>query len=131
MSYLLLKHIHLSSVGLSFILFLFRGGLKYAGSSWLDRPLLRIAPHVVDTVLLVSAICLAVLSRQYPFVHAWLTAKVLLLVLYIVLGSLALKRGRTPAVRGTCFVLAVAVFGLIVSVALTRDSLGVLSSLLG
>lgn len=131
MSYLLLKHIHLSSVALSFVLFLLRGGLKYAGSPWLRHPLLRVGPHVVDTVLLVSAIGLATLLHQYPFVHAWLTAKVVLLVLYVVLGSVALKRGKSAAVRITCFALAVATFGLIVSVALTRHPLGLLSMLLG
>lgn len=61
---------------------------------------MRIVPHVVDAVLLATATALAVLSYQYPFVQGWLTAKVLALVLYIVCGTMAIKRGKTKAVRG-------------------------------
>ena len=70
----------------------------------------RIVPHVVDTFLLASAIGLMVLIGQYPFAQGWLTGKLIGLVLYIVLGTVALKRGRTRVVRGAAFVAAVAVF---------------------
>ncbi|HEX9626985.1 MAG TPA: SirB2 family protein [Acidiferrobacterales bacterium] len=82
----------------------------------------RILPHVVDTVLLGSAIALAVRIHQYPGVHAWLTAKVAALLIYIVLGSIALKRGRTKSQRVIAWVGAMLVFAYIVGVARTRSA---------
>lgn len=124
--YLVVRHIHIGSVLLSFALFVFRGGLMFANASWRQHAVLRIAPHVVDTILLTSALFLASLLQQYPFVHPWLTVKVVALVVYIVLGSLALKRAKTPAGRAVAFALAVLVFLFIVSVARARHPLGFL-----
>ncbi|MGH8502735.1 MAG: SirB2 family protein [Gammaproteobacteria bacterium] len=96
-------------------------------SPWLKtRMLLLVFPHVVDTVLLVSALWLTVLIGQYPFTSAWLTVKVLLLVVYILLGSIALRWGRTRTVRITAFAGAVCVFLFIISVAHTHHPLGAL-----
>ena len=66
----------------------------------------RILPHAIDTILLASAIGLTILLEQYPFVHAWLTAKVLALVAYIVSGSLALKHARTVVSRNVASIVA-------------------------
>ena len=79
-------------------------------------------PHVVDTLLLTSALVLVFWSGQYPFVQAWLTAKVLALVVYIVLGTIALKRGKTKGVRSFALLAALATFAYIVAVALTRNA---------
>ena len=87
----------------------------------LARRWVRVLPHVVDTVLLASAIALAVMIRQYPLAHDWLTAKVFGLIAYIVLGTIALKRGRTRAVRITAFWSALLVFAYIVAVAITKS----------
>jgi uncharacterized membrane protein SirB2 len=76
----------------------------------------------VDTVLLASAAWLAWFLGQVPFVHGWITAKVLALVLYIVLGMLALRRGRTKRQRAAAFVAGLATVAYIVAVALTRDA---------
>jgi uncharacterized membrane protein SirB2 len=84
----------------------------------------RVVPHVVDTVLLASAIGLALMLENYPGTHGWLTAKVAGLVAYVVLGSIALRRGRTPAVRAIAFVAALAVFAYIVAVAFTKSPKG-------
>ena len=72
---------------------------------------------------------LATVLRQYPFVHAWLTVKVLLLLVYIVLGSLALKRARTQRARVICYIAALGVYLFIVSVARAHHPLGILTSL--
>jgi uncharacterized membrane protein SirB2 len=80
---------------------------------------------MVDTVVLISAIVLTVLVHQYPFVQAWLTVKLLLLVAYIVLGTIATKRGKTKAQRIAAFIAAILVFGFIYSVARTHNPLGV------
>ena len=90
-------------------------------SAYLQQRWVRIVPHVIDTILLLSAICLAYMLAQYPFVHAWLTAKVLALVAYIVLGSLALKRGRSKRVRIMALIAAITVFAYIVMVALQHN----------
>lgn len=123
--YLAVKYTHVGSVILSFTLFLLRGALTFANVGWRNHPLLRIGPHVVDTVLLLSAVVLAWLLRQYPFVHSWLTVKVLALVVYIVLGSLALRRARTPQSRAVYFVLSILTFLFIVSVARAHHPLGI------
>ncbi|MCE1182043.1 MAG: SirB2 family protein [Rhodocyclales bacterium] len=122
MSYLLLKHLHVSCVVLSGLGFFVRGVLMLKASPWLNSRLARTLPHVVDTLLLGSAITMAVMSGQYPFAQSWLTAKFFGLLAYIFLGSLALKRGRTRAQRAGFFVLALLAFAYIVAVALTRQA---------
>lgn len=127
--YAAIKHIHFTCVVLSLLGFIVRGLWMLGGSNMLQERWVRVVPHVVDTLLLASAIALAVMIGQYPFVHGWLTAKVLGLVAYIGLGTVALKRGRTRRIRLTAWLAALAVFGYIVSVALTHDPRGVFTSL--
>lgn len=131
-TYLAIKHLHVLCVILSAAGFILRGVLMLLESPWRRSRLLKTAPHVNDTLLLAAAVALAVMSDQYPFVDAWVTAKVFGLIGYIILGSLALKEGvgRSKPVRGLYWVLALLTFGYIVSVALTRNPLGVLSLLL-
>jgi uncharacterized membrane protein SirB2 len=121
--YLLVKYVHVGSVVLSLAGFAARGLLMLADSPLLNARLVRVAPHVVDTVLLASALWLAWMLGQYPFVHGWLTAKVLGLVAYIVLGAVALRRGRTKRARLAAFAAALLAAAYIVAVALTRDPL--------
>jgi uncharacterized membrane protein SirB2 len=124
MEYTLLKAIHVTSAILSISGFAARGVLMLRDSPLLKARFVRIAPHVVDTVLLGSAIALAWLTAQYPFVLPWLTAKVIGLFAYIVLGSIALSRGRTKPVRAIAFLLALCTALYIVSVALLRTPAG-------
>ena len=119
--YLPLKYLHVGCVAMSIALFVLRGALTLARVPWRDLRLLRVVPHVIDTILLASGIALATVIRQYPFVSGWLTAKVLGLVAYVMLGSLALRYGRTPALRATAFVAALAAVGYIVGTALHHD----------
>lgn len=127
MPYLVLKYMHVTSVIVSATGFVLRGLWMLGDSPWLQRRWVRIFPHVVDTVLLSSAIALAVLTSQYPLAQNWLTAKVLGLVAYILCGTMALKRAKTKASRSVFFVLALLIFAYIVSVALNRSPLGVFS----
>lgn len=122
MDYLTLKHIHMACAAFSGAFFFVRGAWMLAGSGMLTRRWVRTLPHLVDSLLLASAIGLAVWSAQYPFDRPWLTAKVIALVAYILLGTVALK-GRTLALRATAFVAALATFGYIVAVAVTRNPL--------
>jgi len=123
MDYLWLKTTHVSCVALSYALFVVRGVWMMRGSPLLNARWVKIVPHLIDTVLLASAITMAVMIRQYPFVAPWITAKVLALVAYIVLGMVALKRGRTQRVRIAAWIAAQLVFLYIVAVALTRSPL--------
>jgi uncharacterized membrane protein SirB2 len=82
----------------------------------------------VDTVLLASAIVLTIIIGQYPFVDGWLTVKLIALGVYIALGMIALKRGRTKTIRAAAFVAAVLVFVFIVSVALTHNPYGIFAA---
>lgn len=119
--YPFLKHLHVTCAGLSLGLFLLRGGWMVADSPRLRSRFSRIVPHVVDTFLLASAVGLSVLLSQYPFVHGWLTGKFFGLILYIVLGTIALRRGRTRTIRGAAFVGAVIVFVWIGMTAMTHS----------
>ena len=121
MSYLALKHLHVTCVVLSGLGFCLRAGWMAMGSPCLAHPLTRRLPHVIDSVLLGSAIGLAVWSGQYPFAVDWLTAKFFGLLAYIVLGALALRYGRTRRIRLACVPAALAAYAWIVSAALTRS----------
>jgi uncharacterized membrane protein SirB2 len=120
-----IKWVHVAAVICSGLLFALRGGARIAGARWTMAAPLRFLSYGVDTVLLTAALMLATVLRQYPFVHAWLTVKVLLLVAYIVLGSFALKRARSPAVRLYCYLAALAVYLFIASVARLHDPRGI------
>lgn len=120
--YFTIKGVHVWAITLSITLFLLRAGLMLARSPHLDAPVLRYAPHVVDTVLLTSALMLTTIVHQYPFVNGWLTAKVLGLVAYVVLGSIALRRGRTYRTRVLALAGALASVAYIVATALHHDA---------
>jgi uncharacterized membrane protein SirB2 len=123
-TYFAIKYLHMLCAVLSGTGFVLQGVWMMARSPLLDHRLTRTVPHVIDTVFLGSALVLASLSGQYPFVVPWVTAKVSGLVIYILLGALALRRGRTMGVRVAAFLAAVTTFAWIVSVALTKDPAG-------
>jgi uncharacterized membrane protein SirB2 len=124
--FLPLLYTHITCVVLSGSLFFSRGCLMLAGLPLANHKAVKRLSYVIDTTLLAAAIMLTTIIHQYPFVQAWLTVKVLLLVVYIVLGVFALRRGRTRAARAGFFVAAVAVFLFIVSVAVTANPYGAL-----
>lgn len=126
MLYYWLKQIHFISVLLSFALFIVRGAWVLSGHSLPRHPALRALPHTIDTVLLGSAIWLTTLIQQYPFRDGWLTTKVLLLAVYIALGSLALRRAQTLRTRALAFAAAVLTFLFLFSVAWYRNPWGIL-----
>ena len=119
-----LKLIHEAAAAISITGFVARGWAKLAGARWVTRRAVKTLPHVVDTILLASAIALAWLARLSPLAAPWLAAKIVGLLAYIVLGMVALRFGRTRAIRASAFVAAVAVFAWIVSVAFTKDPRG-------
>ena len=118
-----LKILHIACVAGSYALFLVRGVWMLQGSSRLRERWVRIVPHVVDTLLLASAIGMLIVLRVSPLEFGWLTAKLVALVVYIALGVIALRRGRTRRMRITAWVAAQIVFFYIIAVALTRNPL--------
>ena len=124
--YLELRHLHITAVALSGSLFFLRCLGIFAGADWPKLAPVRYASYVIDTLLLVAALLLTVAVHQYPFVHGWLTVKVLLLVVYIALGTFALKRGQTLRARVICWLAALAVYAFIISVARAHHPAGAL-----
>lgn len=121
MDYSTLKHFHIVCAALSGSLFLLRGTWMLRAPARLQARWVKIAPHIVDTLLLASALGMVLWSGQYPFVQAWLGAKVVALLVYIGLGSIALKRGKTRIVRRRAFIAALAVFAYIGAVAFSKQ----------
>ena len=121
--YSLIKQLHLTTIAITLALFVLRGVWMMTRSPRLQARWVRIVPHVNDAILLASGIGLAVLIQQYPLVHGWLTAKFFALILYIVLGTIALKRGKTQGQRIAAWIAALLVFSYMVAIAIAHDPL--------
>ncbi len=126
MDYAAWKLLHQGAVVLSITGFVARGLGSFAQAAWVRGRVSRTLPHVVDTVLLGSALVLAWMLRLTPGAAPWLAAKIAGLLLYIALGMLALRPGRPLALRVGAWLAVLACFGWIVSVALTKNPLGAL-----
>lgn len=121
MSYTALKIIHITSAIFSYILFTIRGLWMMQASPKLQLGWVKILPHVIDTILLVSAIALVTMIQQYPGINTWLNAKIGGLLLYIMLGMVALRFGKTRKIKAMSWIAAQFVFFYIVLVALTKN----------
>lgn len=130
MDYATLKLIHVSTVALSFVGFTARGLGLLCGAAWVRHRAMRVLPHVIDTLLLLSALGMLWIMRLPPWATPWLRAKIIGLILYIVLGRLALRRApaghaaQSRAMQLIAWVGALVVFGYIVSVAVTKSPRG-------
>lgn len=122
--YLPLKHIHIALVTASGTLFALRGAAVWAGQGWPMQALWRRLSMGIDTLLLLAGASLWTLLQLHPVASPWLGVKLLLLLVYIVLGSIALKRGRTPAVKRAAYLAALAVLLFMVTVARSHHPLG-------
>ncbi len=119
MSYIALKHLHTTAAALSLLFFIVRAYWSVIESPTLRKKVVRIAPHVIDTILLVCGLAMA---YTIGFNQGWIWAKLVALVLYIGVGTVAIKRGKTPGSRAIAAVIAIAVFVYIVGVALQRNA---------
>lgn len=127
--YAQVKWVHIAAVLASGGLFLLRGLLLQAGADsspgrWAMAAPVRYLSYSIDTVLLTAALMLLTMLPGAMFANGWLWTKMGLLLVYVVLGSLALKRGRAPALRRACFLAALAVFGCMLAVARSHHPLG-------
>ncbi len=119
-----LRQTHLALVALSGGLFTLRGAAQLAGAQWPMHRAWRIGSVVIDTLLLAAGAALWALLALHPLRDHWLGAKLLLLVLYVVLGTWALKRARSTATRALSLAAALVVFATMVGIGWTRDALG-------
>lgn len=123
-----IKFVHIAAVLTSGGLFALRGLLFGLGQSWVMAAPVRYLVYAVDTVLLTAALMLTTIIKQYPFVDGWLTAKVVLLAVYIALGYLAFWRARSRTARLGLWLSALLVFAFIISVALAHDPRGIFAA---
>ncbi len=127
MSYNIIKALHMTCVALSYALFFLRGIWSLNDSSQLQRRWVKVVPHLVDTALLASAITLAVMLGLSPLSAPWLLAKIIALIFYVGLGTIAIKRGKTRQVKLIAWISAQLVFFYIVASAITHNPLPWLS----
>lgn len=129
--YLQIQRVHIAAVLISGGLFLLRGLMVLGGrrdlAMWAP---LRYLVYTNDTVLLTAALMLMTILNQYPFVNSWLTVKVLLLAIYIVIGALAFHGQRGTRSRAALWAAALAVYLYIISVARAHHPLGIFAGLL-
>ncbi len=118
--YMAYKHFHLLMVVLSVSFLLVRYAMSLKPAAILQTKFFKIAPHIIDTLLLISAVLLMLTLQQYPFVHAWLTEKFFAVLAYILLAVMAF-RGRTRFIRWLCFLGALGWLALAVRVAITKQ----------
>lgn len=122
-TYFLLKHLHILTVAVSVSLFVLRYWWQYCDSAMSDKRWVRIVPHLNDTVLLGSGIALVMMTHFYPFTPQgmWLTEKLFGVIIYIVLGFIALgQRPRSQQIRWFAFLLALVVLYIIIKLATAK-----------
>jgi len=126
-----IKLVHVTAAIASGTLFLLRGTAVNWGGSWGMIAPVRYVSYTIDVVLLAAAVWLLAVLPSAVYSNGWLWLKLTLLVVYIGLGTLALKRGRTAAIRRGCFIAAIAAYSCIYFIARTHDPLGPVRFLLG
>lgn len=119
--YLPIKYFHMSLAMLSLAGFAVRGWWSIRGSVLLQRRWVRVSPHIVDTLLLTTAVLLMIILRQHPGNQGWIAAKLIALLFYIGFGTLAIKRAPTALSKSIFFGLAIVTFAYIIGAALAHD----------
>ncbi|KGK42136.1 Invasion gene expression up-regulator SirB [Nitrincola sp. A-D6] len=107
--YPLLKHLHITAAYASLAFFVLRAIWSIRGNSLLQTSWVKITPHLLDTLLLTLGVTMAALLSLWPL-PGWLSAKLVGLIIYILLGTVAIKRGSTPRIRLIAAFLAVLIF---------------------
>jgi len=122
--YATLKLIHVASAIVSVSGFALRGWWMLQGSARLEHRLVRVLPHVVDSLFLLTGVGLVATLGFPVLARPWLIVKLSAVVVYILLGMVALRRGRTRGARTVAFVLALATFAWIVGIAVSKSVFG-------
>lgn len=127
--YLQIKLAHIGFVLTSGTVFALRGLLVQLGQTWVMTKPVRYLSILIDTLLLITALMLLAILHLNPFTTAWVATKIVLLVLYIYLGVMAMRRSRGRGKRLLYYLAALATFGFIYSVARAHHPLGILLAL--
>lgn len=127
--YLPIRQIHIFAALASGALFALRGAAALGGARWPLSAPLRYLSYAIDTTLLTAALMLVSILPAAMFANHWLTLKLLLIVVYVVLGIFAMRRARTRKARAVCYVAALCVFGTVYSIARAHHPLGWLTLL--
>ena len=126
-----IKHIHIATALTSGLIFTLRGAGVLAGMRWPHWLAVRWTSYTVDTALLTAALMLLTMLPGAVFANGWLTVKLLLLVVYIVLGVFAIKRGRTRRAKAGFYIAALLTFAMVYSIARAHSPWGFLSAYVG
>ncbi len=121
--YIAIKHIHMLAALVSVVGFALRGALKIRQSSLIERTWVRITPHIVDTILLVSALYLLISSQMWPTQHPWVAAKITALFVYIGLGLMTMRFSQTQKQRLIAYFMTLLCGIYIISVAISKQVL--------
>lgn len=124
-----IKHAHIGLALVSGALFALRGAGALAGMRWPRWAPVRWTSYGIDTALLTAALMLLTILPGGLYANGWLTAKLVLLVVYVVLGVYALRRARSRAGRAICYLAALATFAMIYGIARAHHPLGYLYGL--
>jgi uncharacterized membrane protein SirB2 len=119
-----IRFVHILAITLSGSLFALRGLGMLSGARWPQAALVRYLSYTIDTTVLTAALMLVTILPSAMFANGWLTVKLVLVVVYVVLGVFALRRGRTPRLRAICYLAALLVFGVIIGIARMHHPLG-------
>jgi len=122
-----IKALHVGLVFASVALFALRGAMVLAGSSWVLSGPLRFLSFGIDTALLTAGLVLFSILPGEVFANHWLAVKLLLLVVYVGLGSFAFRLGRTRRIRAACYLGALAVIVMMYGIAIHHNPLGWMS----
>ena len=124
MSYMALKHAHMMFALISIVLFMLRAWLAVPSPARIKSKVLKVLPHIIDTLLLILGVWLAVMMKYNPMGNSpWLAAKIIGLVLYIIVGTIAIKRGKTARQRLIATLAAIVIFAYIYGAAVTKSPL--------
>ncbi|NLJ93406.1 MAG: SirB2 family protein [Aeromonadales bacterium] len=124
MSYMALKHAHMMFALISIVLFMLRAWIAVPSPARIKSKVLKVLPHIIDTLLLILGVWLAVMMKYNPMGNSpWLAAKIIGLVLYIIVGTIAIKRGKTARQRLIATLAAIVIFAYIYGAAVTKSPL--------
>lgn len=126
-----IRHVHILMAILSGSVFMLRGLFALTGARWPHAAPVRYLSYAIDTTLLTAALMLFTILPGAVFANGWLAVKVVLVVVYVILGVLAMRRGRTHGIRRGCYVAALLVFAIIYGIARMHHPLGWLYPWLG
>lgn len=124
MSYFALKHLHVLCAVLTSLSFLIRGAYAIRGAAWLSRPVVRIAPHIIDSLLLLAAIGMLWVGGLNPLTTPWILAKIGLLMAYVVVATIAIRRGQTVKTRAQAYGVSIGILLALFAVAGMKPSFG-------